>query len=65
VVKVIRDAVGQAVLEVVPNKFSGVEFRGVTRKAINMEARMSAEKFFNRSSFVRIAIIPEQNHGAA
>jgi len=59
---ILRDTVGQRALEVGPDEFRRVEFRGVTRKAVDVQSGMSGKKNFDRASLVRLAVIPEQDH---
>jgi len=59
------DAVGNRALEMVPNEFVWVEFRGVAWKSVGIEARMGSEKLADHGPLMGSAVIPEQDHGAA
>ncbi len=62
-VEIFRETVRQGALEMVPDKFVRIEFRGVSRKAIGAQPGIGVEKLLDRSSLVRLAIIPEEDHG--
>ena len=63
-VEVFGETVREGALEMVPDKFVGVELGGVSRKAIGTQPGMAAEKLRDRRSLVRPAVIPEEDHGA-
>lgn len=64
-VEIFRETVRQGALEMVPDKFVGVELRGVSRKAMGPQPGMVAEKLLDWSSLVRPAVIPEEDQGAS
>lgn len=62
--EILGDTVGQGALEMVPDKLVRVKLWGVSREAIGTQPGMRAEKLVDRSSLVRGAVIPEEDHGA-
>lgn len=56
----LGDAIGQIPLEVVPDSLIRIEFRGVSRKGIEMDAGISAEHLFDFRAFMGGAAIPQQ-----
>lgn len=63
-VEIFGETVRQGALEMVPDKFVGVELGGVSRKARGLQPGMAAEKLLDRDPLVRLAAIPEEDHGA-
>ena len=63
--RIIRHAVGQGSLEVIPDELIGVEFRGIAGERMRVQARMPAQEISGWSPFVWRSPIPEQDHGAA
>ena len=64
-VLVVGSPVGQRLLRELPHAFVGVEFRGVARKAVQVEPREGTAQGTDRLALVDGAPIPEENHGAA
>jgi len=62
--EIFGETVRQGTLEMVPDKFVGVELGGVSRKAIGTQPGMAAEKLLDRSSLVGLAVIPKEDHRA-
>jgi len=59
---VFRSAVGQGMFGLGPDKFIGVELRGIGRKGIDVESGLVVNKVANQLALVDGSTIPEQDH---
>lgn len=62
-VPVERAAVGEFSLGQRPNAFVGVEFRGVSRKVLDLEARVPTQEPLQRCAVVRRGIVEQNDDG--
>ncbi|MDI6784431.1 MAG: hypothetical protein QME64_10105 [bacterium] len=58
-------AVGQCLLETVPDEFIWVEFRSVSREPFSMQTWVSLKTVPDGGPLVNCAAVPEQNHLSA
>ncbi len=62
VLRVHVQAVGRVAFEVVPDLLGGVEFWGVARKPLDVQARVAVADVRNGWPFVDRAVVPDEDH---
>ena len=63
--KVFGDTVCQRSLEVCPDEFIGVKFRGISRKVDGLDSRASSKEFLDELGPMDRASIPEKDDGSS
>ena len=61
----MRPTVGERALRELPHALVGVEFGGITRKAVEVEPGIAGLERANRLAAVDGAVVPDHDHGAA
>ena len=57
----VKDAVARVPLEVIPDLFSRIEFRGVGRESFEVKSGISVLNFPDVRAFVNTAAVPNEN----
>ena len=57
--ELVRATVGQGVVRLAPDPFIRVEFWGIRRETLQMKARVLATEVSDRFTFVRFAVVPD------
>ncbi len=60
--KAIRRPIGHRSLELRPDLLIGIQFRGVSRKGLHVQAPLPGQELFRDAAFVGGTGIPEQQH---
>lgn len=60
----VGPAVGQGALEVIPDPFIGVQFRGVGREGLQVQAGRATEEFLYGVAMMNPAIVQQDHEGA-
>lgn len=61
----IRPAIGERALGELPDAFIGVELRGITGKAVEVEPGIASLERANRIASVDGTVVPDHDHGTA
>ena len=62
---VVRPAVGQRLLGLIPHAFIGIQFRGVSRKALHLQPRMSLQEVPDWFSSMDLSVVPNHDDNPA